>query len=367
MPLLLPIAVLLLLGLPLAGILLNGGSLAFYTEFPPMTRYVQHAPFAWPAFIALALLIVVVVGPFILRVIQANNPTGGRACCAPRTATRRPSQTCFPWWGWAGLVFGAVAWILAWNRFAWFAPLQAFTFSPLWLAYIVVIQALMYWRTGTCLLKDRPLTLLKLFVLSAGFWWFFEYLNRFVQNWYYDGIGKLTPWEYFLFATLPFSTVLPAVLGTYDLLATFPRLSAGLDNFIVLRPRQPKILAGLVLAAACAGLAGIGIRPDLLFPLLWLAPLLIITSLLTLSGKATLFSDIGRGDWRQVCLLALAALICGFFWEMWNYDSQAQWIYTVPYVNRFKIFKMPILGYAGYLPFGLECAVVASWMKGKKP
>jgi hypothetical protein len=260
-----------------------------------------------------------------------------------------------------------VAWILAWNRFAWFAPLQAFTFSPLWLAYIVVIQALTFRRTGTCLLIDRPLTLLKLFVLSAGFWWFFEYLNRFVQNWYYDGIGSLTPWEYFLFATLPFSTVLPAVLGTCDLLATFPRLSAGLDTFIVLRPRQPKILAGIVLAAACAGLAGIGVRPDLLFPLLWLAPLLIITSLRTLSGQTTLFTDIGRGDWRQVCLLALAALICGFFWEMWNYYSQAKWIYTVPYVNRFKIFEMPILGYAGYLPFGLECAVVAAWMKGKKP
>jgi hypothetical protein len=52
---------------------------------------------------------------------------------------------------------------------------------------------------------------------------------------------------------------------------------------------------------------------------------------------------------------------------MWNYYSQAKWIYTVPYVNRFKIFEMPILGYAGYLPFGLECAVVAAWMKGKKP
>jgi hypothetical protein len=28
-------------------------------------------------------------------------------------------------------------------------------------------------------------------------------------------------------------------------------------------------------------------------------------------------------------------------------------------VHRFEIFEMPVLGYAGYLPFGLECAVVA--------
>jgi hypothetical protein len=36
----------------------------------------------------------------------------------------------------------------------------------------------------------------------------------------------------------------------------------------------------------------------------------------------------------------------------------------VPFVQRFHIFEMPILGYAGYLPFGLECMVV-SLMFGK--
>ena len=28
--------------------------------------------------------------------------------------------------------------------------------------------------------------------------------------------------------------------------------------------------------------------------------------------------------------------------------------------NRFEIFHMPLLGYSGYLPFGLECLAVAS-------
>jgi hypothetical protein len=70
------------------------------------------------------------------------------------------------------------------------------------------------------------------------------------------------------------------------------------------------------------------------------------------------------GDWRAVWLAALAALICGFFWEMWNWHSFSQWIYTVPYVERFKIFEMPLLGFLGYLPFGLECLVVADWITG---
>ena len=31
----------------------------------------------------------------------------------------------------------------------------------------------------------------------------------------------------------------------------------------------------------------------------------------------------------------------------------------MPYVGRFKTFEMPLLGFAGYLPFGVECLVLA--------
>ena len=77
-----------------------------------------------------------------------------------------------------------------------------------------------------------------------------------------------------------------------------------------------------------------------------------------------LLTPIGKGDWRSIWLPAMAALICGFFWEMWNFKSLAHWEYSVPFVQRFHVFEMPVLGYAGYLPFGLECMVV-SLMFGK--
>ena len=66
-----------------------------------------------------------------------------------------------------------------------------------------------------------------------------------------------------------------------------------------------------------------------------------------------------HGDYRLIWLPAMAALVCGFFWEMWNVKSLAHWEYSVPFVQRFHLFEMPILGYAGYLPFGLECMVVS--------
>ena len=55
-------------------------------------------------------------------------------------------------------------------------------------------------------------------------------------------------------------------------------------------------------------------------------------------------------------------MICGFVWETWNYYSYAKWIYNVPWVERWKVWEMPVLGFAGYLPSGMECAAVAAWV-----
>lgn len=343
---------LLLLVLPLAGILLAGKPLQRYLEFPPLTQYVEHAAFSWVAFLVLSLLILAVILPFVLRVLRSQ----------PDTDTPPKPMYHFPSWGWLGVAIIGVNWVLAWNRFAWFAPLQSFTFSPFWFGYILVVNSLTYHRSGHCMLRDRPKYTAWLFIVSAVFWWYFEYLNRFVQNWHYEGIGNLSELQYFLYATLPFSTVLPAVLGTRELLGTYPRLSRGLQDFVPIRTHQPRVWAWAVLIISCLSLTGLGIWPNLLFPFLWLAPLFIITSLQAIRGRPTLFSDLARGNWRHIALLALAALICGFFWELWNLHSQAKWIYNVPFVGRFKLFEMPVLGYAGYLPFGLECAVVADFV-----
>jgi hypothetical protein len=48
---------------------------------------------------------------------------------------------------------------------------------------------------------------------------------------------------------------------------------------------------------------------------------------------------------------------------MWNFYSLAKWKYSIPFVHRFEIFEMPVLGYFGYLPFGLECAVIGDWLQ----
>ncbi len=331
-----------LLVLPAAGALLAGRPAATYLEFPPLSRYVAPAAFSWPVFVAMGTFVVACVTP--LLAIVARTP-------APRT----PPRGRFPAWGWAALAFTLAAWAVAWSRLPLFAPLQIHTFTPLWLGYIGTVNALCQWRAGHCPLLDDTRRYLALFPASALFWWLFEYLNRFVQNWYYTGIDTLGAAEYVLWSTLAFSTVLPAVAATRTLLGTWPRLTAGLQ---AARPvRLPAGAGACLLALAVAGLAVLAVWPDWTFPLVWLAPLALFGALEARAGMHTPFAPVAGGDWREVWSWALAALVCGIAWETWNAFSAARWVYAVPFVQRFHIFEMPLLGYAGYLPFGLECAL----------
>ncbi len=355
--------------LPLSGRWLAGRSVQSSLEFPPLTHDLTHAVFSWPVFIGLAILMICLLAPLIARVAQSNcrsSAANDPAYTSQGTFHQRPVHGRFPRWGWLAVCWTLLAWWLAWTRYEWMRPLQAHTFTPLWLGYIVIVNALTYRRTGHCMLVHRPRYLFSLFPLSACFWWSFEYLNRFVQNWYYVGGEELTAGEYLLRATLSFSTVLPAVLGTAEWLTTFPRLSAGLDRLVRLDFNNRKQGGWVILCVAVGGLVGLGLWPDYLFALVWVVPLLLIIALQLIRDAPTIFSETAHGDGRTLWAVALAALICGWFWEMWNVYSLMHWEYAVPYVQRFELFQMPLLGYAGYLPFGLECLAVADLCLARK-
>lgn len=340
-------ATFLLIALPLTGAWLGGLPLDAYMEFPPGNDlHVQHAPFSWPIFIGLAVFEAAAI--LIAYLISRLGP-----------ASRRTSATrAFPWWGSLAILWTGLWWVLGWNRFPWFASLQHHTFTPLWLGYIVIVNALTWRSTGRCLLTHDTAYLLKLFPLSAGFWWFFEYLNRFVQNWTYGGIDSLTPLGYFIFATAAFATVLPAVMSTLELLEAWG-IAARANQFLVRPP--PNLLRALLVGSSLTGLLFLGLAPDYLYPLLWLAPMGVLLPFQSLENFSRIFPSIGT-----LLRLSAAALICGFFWELWNWHSLAKWFYHVPFVQKFHLFEMPALGYFGYLPFGWECACIAGLINRRR-
>jgi hypothetical protein len=335
--------VMALIVLPMAGVWMAGLPMAPFLAFPPEDLHVSHAPFSWTMFLLLVAFELVAIGWAVHLVFRGTGT--------------RPEHLAkyFPWWGWLGLVWTIAWWLLAWSRHPLFSDIQMYSFTPLWLGYIVVVNALAYRAAGRCLLLSHTRYLLLLFPLSAGFWWFFEYLNRFVQNWMYHGVAEWSAWEYFSLATLSFSTVLPAVMSTDDLLSTLGIAHRADDRPVTIPSRNFRMVM-CVLSIITLGL--LGIAPNVLFPFLWLAPLGLLILMYPADHFRTVFPTPGT-----MLRLSLAALICGFFWELWNFHSLAKWIYHVPYVGKFHVFEMPFLGYFGYLPFGWECAWLAAMVR----
>lgn len=326
---------------PLAGGLWRGLPTEF-GEFPPRTQYIHHAPFSPVVFVFLASVEVALVAAWWHRARSIALP-------APSSRLVHP----FPPWGWAGLILAGISWLVAWARWPVLGRLNDHTFFPLWLGYILTLDALVQRRTGSSLLRRHPRTFAMLFPASSIVWWYFEYLNRFVQNWHYVGAEHFSAIHYGVWASLCFSTVLPAVFETRDWLQSFPtfeRLSGVL-------PRAPVVRHGgaLSLVAGAIGLVVLARAPNPLFFLTWLAPLAVLGGTMSLAGLPGPLSQWKNGDGRPILTLSLAALFCGLFWEMWNYYSLPKWTYTVPYVQKFPVFEMPLLGFAGYLPFGPIC------------
>jgi hypothetical protein len=254
--------------------------------------------------------------------------------------------------GWLGLGLVAVFWTLNWSlsgaRTHW-------AFFPLWLGYCLTIDALVLARTGTSLVTRNWRKYIGLFLVSAPVWWLFEALNGRLQNWHYLGSELFTPFQFWAWATLNFTTVIPAVFGTAELMASFPFIQRlGKGPFI----RPDRLTTRAFFLAGWGMFAAMLVWPRSFFPFIWLSVYFILEPVNVWLGHRNLARWTGRGDWRPVAALWLGVLLTGFFWEMWNYFAYPKWVYHVPWADAFHLFEMPALGYGGYLPFALELFAV---------
>ena len=254
----------------------------------------------------------------------------------------------FPIHGWIGFGLVATFWALNWSisglRTHW-------TFFPLWLGYVLAVDGLTFYRKGISIFSQNRVAFFELFIISIPVWWLFELLNLRSQNWFYHGREHFSNFQYAILASVSFSTVIPAVFGTADLISTFKWHSKIKSRFpIILTSRRLLwlFLLGWLLLALLLFL------PHYFFPLMWVSVFFIIEPINVWLGHRSVVKDLSTGDWRPILALSIGCLICGFFWEMWNFYSYPKWIYQVPFVDFLHIFEMPLLGFLGYLTFSLE-------------
>jgi hypothetical protein len=237
-------------------------------------------------------------------------------------------------------------------------------FFPLWLGYALAVDALVLRRRGTSILTRSPGGFALLFAYSAPAWWLFEAFNWRTQNWEYLGADGFRTLTYFLLTTLSFSTVMPAVFETAELVrsaAWTRRLSGGPR----LAPTRPLLLAMLGVGLAMVALSMS--LPGYFYPFLWGSAFFLAEPINAWLGRPSLLRCLERGDWRPVAALALGALVCGFFWELWNFYSYPKWTYHTPGVEFLHVFEMPLLGFLGYPPFGLELYALAHLIAPRPP
>ncbi len=268
-----------------------------------------------------------------------------------------------PTWFWVGMVLFVATAIIMWGKFEQPKIIINFAVIPMFWGFSLIIDGLVYSRSnGNSIIGNMPRTLIAIGIASISGWLIFEYLNFFVlDNWYYPMAELVTLSEFYIYALVGSTGLMPMAFEVYTLLNTFKRLRNrySYGKKIVL-PRKLQY-AMLILTLAVTFI--IGFFPNSMFFIIWLGPLIIFSILLDLLGIWTPFKPIAqKGDWTPLALICMAEFIMGFLCEFWNYLSAFHnplvthnpdyWVYSIPYVNVLHVFEMPLLGLFGYIPFG---------------
>jgi hypothetical protein len=264
----------------------------------------------------------------------------------------------FPIWFLPGLFVNLFCWAVMWNILP-ITSIQPYVFTPMWWGFILVLDGFVYKRTnGKSILSHHFLSIVLLMLVSIIGWVLFEYLDYFtLENWYYPNKDIYSHTMYVISHILSMTTVWPAVFEWYALLYTFGSLKNRFADGLKI---DFSPFGKFLVFAGAVMLIGVGYFPFLFFFALWIGPLCVMIGAALWVNMWNPLTPIKEGNWSPVLLMALAGFINGFCWEIWNVYSTPRnplyWKYSIPYMNvGIQIGEMPILGFWGYLFFGIFC------------
>jgi len=230
-------------------------------------------------------------------------------------------------------------------------PVATWLYQAAWYPTIALMAALVARREGRDPLTANPLHALSLFAWSAVFWFFFELLNWRLRDWYYVNVpaDRLGRW---VGISLAFATVLPAIFLAARVLNSWGVLTR-------VRTAPLRVTRGGLRLTSFAGAVFLVLPllwPKWFFPLVWGATTLLAEPALYLRERRwSLLGDLERGDAGRILRLLAGGAAIGLLWELFNSVARSRWIYTVPGLDRLKVFEMPVLGFLGFPVFALEC------------
>jgi len=274
---------------------------------------------------------------------------GPRPRPQPGASARRPPAHLF-----AGAIALAASEVLLLRHVE---PVYTWFYSFAWWSWILLVDGLVWWREGDSLLVSRTRELFWLAFWSVAAWNVYEVFNFRVHDWYY----VLVPagfWSPRLNTAIAFATVLPCVFETTELVTS-------LGLFDRARTKPWRVGRGLLAAIFAMGVAMLVLPlawPSLFFGMIWGSVAFLLEPFVYAFGGRSLLRDFERGDPRRFLRLLFAGFVTGGLWEFFNFWTRTKWIYTVPGMERLKLFEMPIAGFIGFPPFVVECFVMYSFL-----
>jgi hypothetical protein len=251
-----------------------------------------------------------------------------------------------------------------------------------WTGYILFADGVVLMLHGSSWLSAAPAEFAFLAVVSIPLWLVFEFFNLFIRNWHYINLPGNLAWRTLGYAW-SFATIWPAIFETADLIGTLRKGQSPLPLRCAPRARaagSDPAVTGWSGAGMISMLAGAAV---LAWPLAWPSPYLaapvwlgfifLLDPLNARLGAEALTRDWREGRADRAINLMLAGLTCGLLWEFWNYWARTKWVYSVPILERFKVFEMPLPGYLGFPAFALECFTMyvivrrAVWRRPPRP
>lgn len=301
------------------------------------------------------------------------------------------------------------------EHLAWWV---AVNFTPLcWMAYLLVFdgltQKLAAKRNQPELapFRARPNRMIAAALVSVISWCVFDVINfYFIDAWRYHGMPAEL-WRRMVGYTFAFATISPAmflaahwfnavglkrlrsrddtprtqrgwlmVLGINTVIGL---TAAGLAGFgpVVGNGWLAMVIAiavllgpGWLVAMAWRNVAATSVVMGLSFSIwavaagdpvgnmaLWVGLIYLLDPWVRRMGGASILEDWLCGRWGRTVSLMAGGALCGLLWEFWNYGALTKWTYDLPFLGaaeQVRYFEMPVLGFAGFLPFAIESWVM---------
>jgi hypothetical protein len=238
-------------------------------------------------------------------------------------------------------------------------PFASWNTPICWTGFILFADTIVYRARGNSWIRSSPREFAALALASIPLWVVFEGYNLVIRNWIYAGLPENPALRLFGYAW-SFATIWPAIFEGAEL-ASLARQRAGKAGKAGKAGREMHSPPGLPALPALPALSIAGGALMLASPFLVSPAIARYMAAPVFLGFIFLLDPINRRLGEEALTrertinLLLSGLLCGVLWEFWNYWSRAKWIYTVPIMQQWKVFEMPLPGYLGFPPFAVEC------------